>query len=177
MVDPRATQHEQLATLVGADLGSKARVSPERAPVAVMSAVFLSGAGVVRGADLSGADIDARWPIDCGNVLRVNGVDVFPLSTSSSTAASQVALSAEPKPRTACARPGPSSNAPGRPRSSVEAMPPGTVGVSVGISAALGPGVSGSRCRFVPSRRLSCRLESDRTAVAAPPKAQFGARG
>ena len=37
----------------------------------------LSGA-VMRGVDVAGADIDAPWLLEGGNVLRVNGVDVVP---------------------------------------------------------------------------------------------------
>src|SRR4051794_36573950 len=37
----------------------------------------LSGV-VMRGVDIAGADIDAPWLFDDGNVLRVNGVDVAP---------------------------------------------------------------------------------------------------
>ncbi|HSO17271.1 MAG TPA: pentapeptide repeat-containing protein, partial [Arthrobacter sp.] len=37
----------------------------------------LSGA-VMRGVDVGGADIDAPWLLEGGNVLRVNGVDVAP---------------------------------------------------------------------------------------------------
>lgn len=37
----------------------------------------LSGA-VMRGVDVAGADIDAPWLFDGGNVLRVNGVNVIP---------------------------------------------------------------------------------------------------
>ena len=37
----------------------------------------LSGT-VMRGVDVAGADIDAPWLFDGGNVLRVNGVDVVP---------------------------------------------------------------------------------------------------
>lgn len=37
----------------------------------------LTGA-VMRGVDVAGADIDAPWLLEGGNVLRVNGVDVVP---------------------------------------------------------------------------------------------------
>ncbi|MEO3932286.1 DinB family protein [Micrococcaceae bacterium Sec7.4] len=37
----------------------------------------LSGA-VMRGVDVAGADIDAPWLLEGGNVLRVNGIDVVP---------------------------------------------------------------------------------------------------
>jgi uncharacterized protein YjbI with pentapeptide repeats len=33
---------------------------------------------VMRGIDVSGADIDSPWLFEDGNVLRVNGVDVIP---------------------------------------------------------------------------------------------------
>jgi len=68
----------------------------------------LSGV-VLRGAEVSGADIDAPWLLSGDNVLLVNGVNVAPCST----AASRAANSAAPKTPPPSVRRGPRSNAPG----------------------------------------------------------------
>ena len=66
MTDSRQTDGRPGAEFTGANLRGARFVRSD-----------LSGA-VMRGVDVAGADIDAPWLFDGGNVLRVNGVDVVP---------------------------------------------------------------------------------------------------
>ncbi|WP_246455993.1 pentapeptide repeat-containing protein [Nocardioides mesophilus] len=74
----------------------------------------LSGV-TMRAVDVANADVEAPWLFEGETFLRVNGVDVVPSSTPSSTAGSPAARSGGPPIRRDCGRPGPRWSAPGRP--------------------------------------------------------------